>query len=142
MNSLQLLHTHAHHTHTTYTTHIRTHVHTHYKQHLPHTTHLDMPLWLHESSHHSKTSEQVSTCGMCSHSWYDGVIGTFTGGQDVRVPWVKGEVGSSVLYTSTIEKRPLTFRGRHTHDTAESPSPDWASCTVHLAPLHQRCICT
>ena len=78
-----------------------------------------MPLWLHESSHHSKTSEQVSTASMCSHSWYDGVVGTFTRGQDIRVLWIEGEVGSSVLYTSRIEKRLLRFRGRHTRDTAE-----------------------
>ena len=78
-----------------------------------------MPLWLHESSHHSKTSEQVSTASMCSHSWYDGVVGTFTRGQDVRVLWIEGEVGSSVLYTSRIEKRLLRFRGRHARDTAE-----------------------
>ena len=91
------MHTHhIPHTHTTHNTHIP---HTHTTHTTPHTPHLYMALWLHKSSHHSKTSKQVTRSSVCSHSWYDCVVGSFSRGQDIWVEWIKGEIGSSILHT-------------------------------------------
>jgi len=46
---------------------------------------LDMPLWLHESTHDTKAGKEVSRLSMGSHSWYDGVVGTFARGKGIRM---------------------------------------------------------
>ena len=64
-----------------------------------------MSLWLHESSHNSKTCIELSVGRVSSHTGDDGVIGTLARGQAVGVTGIKREISTSILHVGLCKQQ-------------------------------------